>query len=133
GERVEVTHLYGGLLPSWEGFSDSAGIQRPSDIPPHWEEVTARYRQPIDPSVWYADPLPSSYPPSVAVHAVRAADPAREEEYLRRIRRALFLEARNIARPEVLIACAVDVGVDAVAFERTLRDGEAEAAFAADL
>src|SRR5690606_16647761 len=64
GEYVEATHLYGGLLHHWEGFADvRAGIRGPEDIPPHWEEVAARYGQPIDPSVWLADPLPSSYPP----------------------------------------------------------------------
>lgn len=63
--------------------------------------------------MWLTDPLPSSYPPSVAVHAVRALAPDREEDYLRRMRQALFLEARNIARPEVLVACAADIGLDA--------------------
>jgi predicted DsbA family dithiol-disulfide isomerase len=134
GEHVEVTHLYGGLLRSWDGFADvGAGIRAPADIPPHWDEVVERYGQPIDSSVWYSDPLASSYPASVAVHAVRALAPEREEEYLRRIRQALFLEARNIARTDVLIACAADIGLDATAFEAALRDPESEAAFAADL
>lgn len=134
GDHVEVTHLYGGLLPQWEGFADvGAGIRSPADIPPHWDEVAERYGQPIDPSVWLTDPLPSSYPPSVAVHAVRAIAPEREEDYLRRIRQALFLEARNIARPEVLMACAADIGLDAKAFEAALHDPASRDAFAADL
>lgn len=100
GEHVEATHLYGGLLPQWEGFADvGAGIRAPEDIPPHWEEVAERYGQPIDPSVWLTDPLHSSYPPSIAVHAVRALAPGREEDYLRRIRQALFLEARVQRHP----------------------------------
>lgn len=134
GEYVEATHLYGGLLHHWEGFADvRAGIRGPEDIPPHWEEVAARYGQPIDPSVWLADPLPSSYPPSVAVHAVRALAPEREEDYLRRIRQALFLEARNIARPEVLIACAGEFGLDEARFAAALEDPVSRAAFDADL
>jgi len=133
GEHVQVTHLYGGLLPRWEGFMDSGGIRQPSDIPPHWEEVVARYGQPIDPSVWLTDPLASSYPPSVAVHAVRAIAPEREEDYLRRIRQALFLEARNIARPEVLADCAADIGLDRDLFEATFNDPASQDAFAADL
>lgn len=132
GEHVEVTHLYGGLLPGWEGFSDSAGVRQPSDLPPHWVEVAERYGQPIDPSVWLTDPLASSYPPSVAAHAVRAIAPAREEDYLRRLRQALFLEARNVARREVLIACAADIGLDATQFQAALDDPASEAAFAAD-
>lgn len=132
GEHVEVTHRYGGLLPGWEGFRDSAGIQQPSDIPPHWDEVAARYGQPIDASVWLRDPLSSSYPASVAVHAVRAIAPAREEDYLRRIRQALFLEARNIARPEVLRDCATDIGLDAAAFDAAFNDPASSVAFAED-
>jgi predicted DsbA family dithiol-disulfide isomerase len=133
GEHVEVTHLYGGLLPQWEGFMDSGGIRKPADIPPHWEEVAVRYGQPIDPSVWLTDPLASSYPPSVALHALRAIAPEREEDYLRRIRQALFLEARNIARPEVLVACAADIGLDPAQFETALRAPASQEAFAADL
>lgn len=133
GEHVEVTHLYGGLLPGWDGFRDSAGIQTPADIPPHWDEVAERYGQPIDASVWHTDPLESSYPPSIAAHAVRAIAPEREDDYLRRIRQALFLEARNIARPEVLIACAADVGLDEKAFGSALDDASSQEAFSADL
>lgn len=133
GEHVHVTHLYGGLLPHWEGFMDSGGIRKPTDIPPHWEEIAVRYGQPIDPSVWLTDPLASSYPPSVAVHAVRAIAPDREEDYLRRIRQALFLEARNIARPEVLAACAADIGLDLELFRAAFNDPASEASFAADL
>lgn len=133
GEHVTVTHLYGGLLPGWEGFHDSAGIREPADIPPHWVEVAERYGQPIDPSVWWSDPLASSYPPSVAMHAARAIAPDREEDYLRRIRQALFLEARNIARPEVLIECAADIGLDPPAFRAALEDPASQEAFVADM
>lgn len=133
GDHVEATNLYGGLLPGWEGFMDSGGIRQPSDIPPHWDEVAERYGQPIDPSVWHTDPLASSYPASLAAHAVRAIAPARENDYLRRIRQALFLEARNIARPEVLIDCAVDIGLDAEEFEAALRGAASADAFEADL
>lgn len=132
GEHVEATHLYGGLLPGWEGFMDSGGIRKPSDIPPHWEEVVERYGQPIDPSVWYTDPLASSYPASEAVHAVRSIEPEREEDYLRRIRQAVFLEARNIARTEVLVACAEEIGVDEERFEAAFHDPASGEAFAAD-
>ena len=133
GDHVRATHLYGGLLPGWDGFMDSGGIRQPSDIPPHWHEVAERYGQPIDPSVWITDPLASSYPASIAAHAVRAIAPDREEDYLRRIRQALFLEARNIARSDVLIACAVDIGLQAEQFKAALEADTTAQAFAADL
>ena len=134
GDHVEAKSLYGGLLPEWEGFADvGAGIREPADIPPHWDEVVERYGQPIDGSVWHNDPLSSSYPPSVAVHAVRALAPDREDDYLRRIRQAVFLEARNIARPEVLAECAADIGIDAARFTESFRNPASEEAFSDDL
>ncbi len=132
GAHAEVTHLYGGLLPGWDGFADSAGIRKPTDLPPHWEEVAKRYGQPIDPSVWLTDPPASSYPASEAMHAVRAIAPEREEDYLRRIRQALFLEARNIARPEILRALAEEIGLDGARFSAAFEDPASTRAFAAD-
>lgn len=134
GRHLDVRHLYGGLLPGWEGFADAgAGIRQPADVAPHWAEVAQHHGQPIDPSVWLTDPLSSSYPPSIAVHLVRLMDPAREEAFLRRIRQAVFLEARNIARADILAACAADVGLDAQAFATRFEAGEGKAGFQQDL
>jgi putative protein-disulfide isomerase len=132
GDHVEVTHLYGGLLPGWDGFADSAGIRQASDLPPHWDEVAERCGQPIDPSVWHTDPLDSSYPASEALHAVRTLAPHREEDYLRRIRQLLFLGARNIARPEVLASAAEEIGLDRTRFEAALTNPATREAFARD-
>lgn len=133
GERIETRHIYGGLLPGWEGFSDpGAGISSPADVVPHWEEVALHYGQPINPVVWLNDPLHSSYPACIACHAARLLAPEREEAYLRRIRDAVFLEARNIARPEILAECAADVGLDPVQFMTLFSGGAAEAAFRRD-
>jgi predicted DsbA family dithiol-disulfide isomerase len=134
GHLLTVRHLYGGLVPRWEGFADrGAGIRGPADVAPHWEEVVERYGQPIDPSVWLRDPLSSSFPASIAAHTVRLIAPEMEEAYLRRIRDALFLEARNIARTDVLIACAKDIGVDEALFAAAFERGDGVAPFEADL
>jgi predicted DsbA family dithiol-disulfide isomerase len=134
GDHLTVRHLYGGLLPGWTGFADTgAGIYRPADVAPHWAEVAQQYGQPINPSVWLTDPLSSSYPPSIAVHAVRLLDPSREDEFLRRLRIALFLEARNIARRDVLQACAVDIGLDGTEFVAAYESGIAARRFKQEL
>lgn len=134
GDQVSVRHIYGGLLPAWEGFADAAnGIRKPADVAPHWAEVARHYGQPINPGVWLTDPLASSYPPSVAAHTVRLLDPSKEEVFLRRMREAIFLEERNIARPEVLAACAAAVGLDPDLFARLLGSGAGKAAFERDL
>src|SRR5215217_6476374 len=124
---VTVRTIYGGLLAGWEGFSDpGAGIAKPADVGPHWLEVAARTGQPINPEVWHTDPSSSSYPASKAAHIVRMLDPAAEERFLRRIREAVFLQARNIARRDVLVSCAADAGIDAKAFS-VLFDADAGA------
>lgn len=117
GDAIEFRHIYGGLVRSWDGFRDAgAGISKPAHVAPHWAEVALHSGQPINPNVWLTDPLDSSYPPSKAVHVVRLMAPEQEENYLRRIRQAVFLEARNIARTDVLTACAADIGLDVTQF-----------------
>jgi protein-disulfide isomerase-like protein with CxxC motif len=131
---LTVRTVYGGLLPGWEGFGDpGAGIAAPADVAPHWLEVAARTGQPIDPAVWHTDPPSSSYPASKAAHIVRMLHPAAEERFLRRVREAVFVEARNVARRDVLVDCAAEAGVDAQAFS-VLFDVDAGARdFAIDL
>lgn len=130
---LDIVHVYGGLLPSWDGFLDAgAGIRQPSDVAHHWDEFSAMTGQPIDASVWLTDPLPSSFPASIAAVAVRLVSPEREAEFLRRIREALFLDARNIARPEVLAQAAAALGVDMPAYAAVLADGSAEQQFRHD-
>lgn len=134
GQHVTVRHIYGGLLPGWEGFADVAnGIRRPADVAPHWADVARHYGQPIQPSVWLTDPVASSYPPSIAAHTVRLLDPSKEEAFLRRMREAVFLDGRNIARPEVQAECAAAAGVDPNLFTRLLEAGAGKAPFERDL
>lgn len=132
-DLLDVEHVFGGLLPGWDGFvDDGAGIRQPSDVALHWDEFAAFTGQPINSSVWLTDPLHSSFPPSIATVAVRLVAPELEEPFLRRIREFLFLDARNIARPEVLAEAAMKIGVDLVAYRAVLADGSAEDQFLRD-
>ena len=135
GDRVRVRHVLGGLLSSWDEFvgDPGAGIYGLGDVASHWDQVAASTWQPIDSSVWRTDPIPSTYPACQATVAARLLDPAMEARYLRRLREAVFVEARNIARPEVLLEAAEDIGLDRSAMEDKLRDGTAAREFSADL
>jgi putative protein-disulfide isomerase len=134
GDLMQVTHVYGGLLPKWDGFSDpGAGIRRAEDVAHHWDEMAARSGQPIDSSVWWSDPIESSYPPSIAVTAVRLSSPQHEERYLRRLRELLFLQGRNIARREVQLEAAASVGLHVQDVAARIDDGSAEHEFHHDL
>lgn len=131
GHLVAVEYHMGGLLPSWDIYN-SGGISKPSDVAGHWDEVSAHYEMPIDGDVWLEDPLPSSYPPSIAFKAAQRQDAHLAVLFLRRIREMVFLEKKNITRWEHLAAAAVAVGLDA---ERLAQDyaGAAEQDFQADL
>lgn len=134
GDLLDVRHVYGGLLPGWTGYADpGAGISGPADVATHWEEIARHSGQPIDPSVWHTDPLESSFPASIAVAAARLVAPEREGAFLRHLREQLFLDARNISRPQTWRAAAEAVGIDYAALRRHVDDGSARQAFSADL
>ena len=121
----------GGLLPSWEVYNSGA-ISKPSDVAHHWDEVSAHYDMPIDGDVWLEDPLPSSFPPSIAFKAAQMQDEHKAILFLRRIREMVFLEKKNITKWEHLVHAAMQVGLDTVQF-KTDMEGPAKDLFQADL
>ncbi|HYQ47214.1 MAG TPA: DsbA family protein [Polyangiaceae bacterium] len=134
GKRIRVHYIYGGLLPGWAGFSDAgAGIRKPSDVAVHWAEVASRSRQPLDGSVWNVDPPSTSYSACIASLAARLLAPEKEEAFVRRVRRAIFLEAKNVARPEHLELCAAETGLDVNLFRVLLASGTPKRLFEQEL
>jgi len=119
-EHVNIEYKMSGLLPSWENYN-RFGIKTPSDVANHWEEVCHYYEMPINKNIWLEDPLPSSYPPSIAFKAAQLQDTGKGVLFLRRIREMVFLEKKNIIKKEFLHRAAFDVGLDA---ERLLLDLE---------
>jgi len=73
GAYLHIDYRMGGLLPDWS--YNSGGISKPSDVAGHWDEVSHHYDMPIDGDVWLEDPLPSSYPPSIAFKAAQMQVP----------------------------------------------------------
>ncbi len=130
GDVVEVEYHMGGLLPDWS--YNSGGISKPSDVAHHWDEVSLHYDMPIDGDVWLEDPLPSSYPPSIAFKAAQIQDEKRAILFLRRIREMVFLEKKNITKWEHLEHAATEVGLDAQKL-KTDFEGRAKQDFQNDL
>ena len=128
---VHIEFKMGGLLPSWDNFNRH-GITKPSDVATHWEEVCAQYEMPINKNIWLEDPLPSSYPPSIAFKAAQLQDTGKAVMFLRRIREMVFLEKKNIIKKEHLFTAAFDVGLDAARLLRDL-EGKAQGLFREDL
>ncbi len=130
GDHFDIEYRMGGLLPDWS--YNSGGISKPSDVAGHWDEVSHHYDMPIDGDVWLEDPLPSSYPPSIAFKAAQMQDEKLALKFLRRIREMVFLEKKNITKWEYLAAAATQVGLDAVRL-KTDFEGAAQRAFQDDL
>jgi len=130
GDQFDLEYRMGGLLPDWS--YNSGGISKPSDVAGHWDEVSHHYDMPIDGDVWLEDPLPSSYPPSIAFKAAQMQDEKLALKFLRRIREMVFLEKKNITKWEYLAAAAIQVGLDAARL-KTDFEGTAKQAFQDDL
>lgn len=110
GSYVDIEYRMGGLLPDWS--YNSGGISKPSDVAHHWDEVSHYYQMPIDGDVWLEDPLPSSYPPSIAFKAAQLQDEGKAQLFMRRIREMVFLEKKNITKWEHLNQAAAETGLD---------------------
>ncbi|MBD2754214.1 DsbA family protein [Spirosoma validum] len=130
GDWVEIEYYMGGLLPDWS--YNSGGISKPSDVASHWDEVSKIYNMPIDGDVWLEDPLPSSYPPSIAFKAAQMQDKSKAIAFLRAIREMVFLEKKNITRWDHLAQAASRVGLDVVKLKDDYKNG-ANVLFQSDL
>ncbi|MCX6351975.1 MAG: DsbA family protein [Bacteroidetes bacterium] len=123
GDYINIKYSMGGLLPSWETYTKGV-IKEPTDAAKHWEEVCALHEMPLDGDVWIDDPLPSSYPPSIAFKAAQMQDTDKAILFLRRIKEMVFLEKKNIIKWGFLENAAFEVGLDSA---RLLRDYEGKA------
>jgi putative protein-disulfide isomerase len=130
GDVVEIEYRMGGLLPDWS--YNSGGISKPSDVAHHWDEVSRYYDMPIVGDVWIEDPLPSSYPPSIAFKAAQLQGKEKAVLFLREIREMVFLEKKNITKWEHLELAAKSVGLDIVQFKKDY-EGKAQELFKEDL
>jgi 2-polyprenyl-6-methoxyphenol hydroxylase-like FAD-dependent oxidoreductase/predicted DsbA family dithiol-disulfide isomerase len=130
GKHLNISYHMGGLLPSWETIRGK--IRSPEDAALHWEEVALKYQIPINPTVWKDDPLSSSFPAAIAFKAAQRQDETKSVLFLRRLREMLFLDAKNISRPQHLAAAAEEIGLDWLKM-MTDFDGEALREFRLDL
>lgn len=130
GSTIEIEYRMGGLLPDWS--YNSGGISKPSDVAHHWDEVSVHYDMPIDGDVWLEDPLPSSYPPSIAFKAAQIQSPEKAILFLREIREMVFMQKKNITKWEHLKVAAQLAGLNVDQFEQDY-NGKAKEQFNDDL
>ncbi len=123
GKYINIEYRMGGLLPSWENYNKGM-IKQPLDAAKHWEEVCVSHEMPLDGDIWKEDPLPSSYPPSIAFKAAQMQDTYKAILFLRRIKEMVFVEKKNIFKIQHLEKAAFEVGLDSA---RLIRDFEGKA------
>lgn len=130
GNSIDMEYHMGGLLRDWT--YNSGGISKPSDVAHHWDEVSIHYDMPIDGDVWLEDPLPSSYPPSIAFKAAQTQSPEKAISFLRILREKVFLQKQNICKWQPIEAAAVEAELDPVQLKADY-EGPARQLFEADL
>lgn len=115
GQHFSVRIVMGCLLEEWgDGPIDPAnGIYTPSDVVPHWREVGAEARMPIDASLMIDDPVQSSYPPSRVFKVIQEKyGDQTAAKFLRLVRVSLFVFNKNISRTAVLIDLVNQLSLD---------------------
>lgn len=133
GQYFNMHTLMGGLLEKWDGFADAGnGISSPSDVAGHWKEVGVHSRMPIDGTVWYDNPITSSYIPSRVYKVIQAINTAQANAFLRRAREELFAFNKNIAEDDVLVKIVNELGLDGQAIVEQAKSQEANAALQED-
>jgi putative protein-disulfide isomerase len=138
GPRLGWRYHMGGLIADWRSYEDPFNdIRRPTQMGPQWFQVSEITGMPLDDRIWQVDPPSSSYPACVAVKAAQRQGQAAAEAYLRRLREAVMMECRNIARQDVLLAVAQETAVgssfDLDRFRDDLAAPETRDAFRQDL
>lgn len=109
-DRITYSYCMAGMIPDWQKFSDPVNsVNRPVQMGPVWMDVKYLTQTQIDDSIWVKDPPLSSYPACIAVKACGLQSALTEELFLRRIRRAVMTEGRNISRTDVLLDLAKEV------------------------
>lgn len=99
-----------GLVADVGAYCDPINdIHNPAQIGPQWLDVTHQTGAPLNPELWEGRPPRSSYPACVAAKAAEQLGEAFAERYLRRLREAAMLEARDVSQPEVLLDLADEV------------------------
>lgn len=142
GEQIGWRYRLSGMIADWTHFNDPLNdVGSALQMGPHWYHVRELSGAPLDERIWVDDAPASSYPASLAVKAAGLQGARAAEAYLRRVREAVMLQRRNVARQTVLMELADEVENDAARdfawdadrFRADLAGPEARALFREDV
>lgn len=112
-ELIVFRNVMTGLLPSWKNYNDPVySVSRPMQMGPVWLEASETSGMPIYDKIWVENPPQSSYPACIAVKSAGLQSQTAAVKYLRRLREAVMLQGKNIAKQDVLIQVAENLAND---------------------
>lgn len=114
GHYFNFHTLMGGLLEKWDDtpVDPTNGIHGPKDVFGHWRDVGVYTRMPIDGSLWFNNPIQSSFPPSRVYKIIQATyNDELANKFLRRAREAVFAFNHNIADKQVMVELVNQIGL----------------------
>lgn len=141
GEQLDISFVMSGLVKDIRNFDDvdHAIGGDPSDsnkqIAQHWLEASKQHGMPVTTGTLelFSAEHPSSYPQNIAYKAAQFQDQELADAFLRRIREATAVGAKQTNRDEVLLLLAKEVGLDTEKLITRCIDGTAQEAFEMDL
>jgi putative protein-disulfide isomerase len=108
--KIKWHYVMSGLIPTWKNYNDEVNIvSRPIQMGPVWMQASHLSGMPIPNKIWMLDPPASSYPACIAVKCAQLQSFEAGEIYLRRVREAVMINEKNIAKTEVLIEVAEQI------------------------
>lgn len=133
GDYFTLEERMGGLLRKFGEVDYDGQETNAQKMAESWDLTSEKLQIPINGSVWLNDPLSSSYPASFAFKAAELQSEKLAMDFLRKLRESLFVEAKNIAKWEVIEADAKSVGLDVIQLKADYESGKAEALFNEDI
>jgi 2-polyprenyl-6-methoxyphenol hydroxylase-like FAD-dependent oxidoreductase/predicted DsbA family dithiol-disulfide isomerase len=134
GNAIDIEVRMGGLLPSFtEAQKEGSILKDMEQFVALLEELEQSSGMHLDGNSWKTNPVSSSYPPSIAYHAIKKLSPEKAGPFLHTLRTMLFTENKDISRQDWLEEAAFRHQVDRDLFREKLSDGSAESAFIDDL
>jgi predicted DsbA family dithiol-disulfide isomerase len=108
----------GGMLSGWDNYHDTLhAVSRPIQMGPVWMQARQLSGCELNDTIWFTDPPASSYPACVAVKCAALQSEQLAAQYLLKLRMAVMLQAKNIAKKEVLIAAAGELASENSLFD----------------
>ena len=138
-EQLTLRYCMGGLLPSWNNFTDPVNsVNRPLQMVPVWMHAASLANRPINHSIWLNDAPASSYPACIAFKCVELQSEEIAGYFLITMRNACMNSGLNIAKQEILITLAQELHAQFPTFSvdlftEQLTNGEGRDVFRKDL